>query len=136
MTAAPKPTGADAENAGRLHIDDGHVPNSIGFLVLLDGKMLLQRGVLAEGQNSPARDDQLIPPGEHELKVVAVSGGVAIGASNTVRQEFKTKKKKNLRIELRDNSSGQALKKTSKVDANASTFVIELRDAAGFFGVH
>lgn len=134
--AAPKPTGADAENAGRLHIDDGRVPNAIGFLVLLDGKMLLQRGVLAEGQNSPARDDQLIPPGEHELKVVAVSGGVAIGASNTVRQEFKTKKKKNLRIELRDNSSGQAVKKTAKVDSNSSTFVIELRDAGGFLGVH
>jgi len=134
--AAPKPTGADAENAGRLHIDDGRVPNSIGFLVLLDGKMLLQRGVLAEGQNSPAREDQLIPPGEHELKVVAVSGGVAIGASNTVRQEFKTKKKKNLRIELRDNSSGQTVKRTAKVDANSSMFVIELRDSGGFLGVH
>ncbi|HET9400613.1 MAG TPA: serine/threonine-protein kinase [Candidatus Acidoferrales bacterium] len=134
--AVAKPTGADAENAGRLHVDDGRVPNSVSFLVLLDGKRLLQRGVLAEGQNSPAKDDLLIEPGEHEIKVIALVGGVAIGESNTVKQDFKSKKKKALRIELRDNSSGQMLKKTSTVVANSSVFVIELRDSGGFLGVH
>ena len=135
-SAVAKPTGVDAENAGRLHIDDGRVPNSVSFLILLDGKLLMQRGVLGEGQSSPSREDLLVTPGEHQIKVVTLSGGIAVAESNTVTQDFKSKKKKSLRIELRDNSSGQMLKKTSSVTANASAFVIELRDSGGFLGVH
>src|SRR6202050_4457138 len=137
---APKPVtppvAADAADAGKLHIDDGRLPNSVSFTVLMDGQVLFQRGILPEGQDHPTREDLLIPPGNHELRVIAAEGTIAIGDSNTVRQEFKAKKKKNLRIEMRDNSSGQTIKKSGKVEPNSAIFNIELKDAGGFLGVH
>jgi hypothetical protein len=130
------PVATDATEAGKLHIDDGRLPNSVSFTVLMDGQVLFQRGILPEGQDHPVREDLLIPPGNHELRVVAAEGTIAIGDSNTVRQEFKAKKKKNLRIEMRDNSSGQTIKRSAKVEPNSAIFNIELKDAGGFLGVH
>ena len=133
---ATPPVATDATEAGKLHIDDGRLPNSVSFTVLMDGQVLFQRGILPEGQDHPVREDLLIPPGNHELRVVAAEGTIAIGDSNTVRQEFKAKKKKNLRIEMRDNSSGQTIKRSAKVEPNSAIFNIELKDAGGFLGVH
>jgi tRNA A-37 threonylcarbamoyl transferase component Bud32 len=135
-SAATPPAGPEAADAARLHIDDGRLPNSVSFMVLMDGQVLFQRGALPEGQDHPAREDILIRAGDHEFRVVAAAGTVAIGDSNTVRQEFKSKKKKNLRIEMRDAASGQTVKKTAHVDPQSSVFNIELRDAGGFLGVH
>ena len=130
-----KPTGAEAADASKVHVDDGHVPNSVSFVVLMDGKILAQRGAVQEGQPDPLKDDIAVTPGNHEFKVIFPPGGIAVATSNTVREELKSKKKKTLRIELRDSSSGQSLKKTSKVDPNTASFNIELRDA-GLFGIH
>ena len=109
---------------------------TISFTVLMDGEVLFQRGALPEGMEHATRDDLLIPPGNHELRVIAAASGIPVGESNTVKQEFKSKKKKNLRIEMRDNSSGQTVKKTAHVEPNSSIFNIELKDAGGFLGVH
>jgi hypothetical protein len=130
-----KPSGAEAADASKVHVDDGHVPNSVSFVVLMDGKILAQRGAVQEGQPDPLKDDLAVTPGNHEFKVIFPPGGIAVATSNTVRQELKSKKKKTLRIELRDSSSGQSLKKTSKVDPNTASFNIELRDS-GIFGIH
>jgi hypothetical protein len=105
-------------------------------MVLMDGQVVFQRGILPDGQDHPAREDILVRAGDHEFRVVAASGTIAIGDSNTVRQEFKSKKRKNLRIEMRDAASGQAVKKTAHVDPQSAVFNIELRDAGGFLGVH
>jgi len=135
-SAATPPAGPEAADAARLHIDDGRLPNSVSFMVLMDGQVIFQRGILPDGQDHPAREDILVRAGDHEFRVVAAAGTIAIGDSNTVRQEFKSKKKKNLRIEMRDAASGQAVKKTAHVDPQSSVFNIELRDAGGFLGVH
>jgi serine/threonine-protein kinase len=129
-----KPTAAEAADASKIHVDDGHVPNSVSFVVLMDGKILAQRGAVTEGQLDPLKDDISITPGNHEFKVITAPNGIPVVQSNTVRQELKSKKKKTLRIELRDNSSGGSLKKQSKVDPNTSQFNIELRDS-GIFGI-
>jgi serine/threonine protein kinase len=134
--AVTPPAGPEAADAARLHIDDGRLPNSVSFMVLMDGQVVFQRGILPDGQDHPAREDILVRAGDHEFRVVAASGTIAIGDSNTVRQEFKSKKRKNLRIEMRDAASGQAVKRTAHVDPQSAVFNIELRDAGGFLGVH
>jgi serine/threonine protein kinase len=131
---APKPTGAALNDAAKLHVDDGHVPINVSFVVLIDGKILVGRPANLEGGQDPLRDDQPIAAGTHEFKVITAPGGLAVGASNTVREDLKSKKKKTLRVELRDSASGQILKKSSKVDPNSTVFVIELRDS-GLFGI-
>lgn len=104
-------------------------------MVLMDGKILVIRGVVPDGQPSPLKDDHAVLAGDHEFKVICAPGTMAVAASNTVRDEIKSKKKKTLRIELRDNNTGQTLKKSSKVDPNTAVFVIELKDS-GIFGIH
>ncbi len=129
-----KPTGAEAADASKIHIDDGRVPNSVSFVVLMDGKILAQRGAVQEGQPDPLKEDLPVTPGNHEFKVIFPPGGIAVATSNTVKEELKSKKKKTLRIELRDSSSGQSLKRASKVDPNTASFNIELRDS-GIFSI-
>lgn len=136
--AAPVPvavlTGDALNDAAKVHIDDGHVPNGISFIVLMDGKILVTRGVVPDGQPSPLKDDHPVIAGGHEFKVICAPGTMAVAASNTVRDDIKSKKKKTLRIELRDNNTGQTLKKSSKVDPNTAVFVIELKDSS-IFGI-
>jgi hypothetical protein len=130
--ASPPAANAPIENA-KLHIDDGRVPMGASFVVVMDGKTLFQRGVLVEGKPDPTKDDLVVPPGSHEFRVITAPGGVQVGDSKTVRADFVSKKKMTLRIELRDNSSGQSLKKSSKLDAGAAEFMISLK-AAGLLG--
>jgi serine/threonine protein kinase len=130
---APPPTSSAPGESAKLHIDDGRVPNGASFVVMMDGKVFFQRGVLAEGKPSPTKDDQAVPPGSHEFRVINAPGGVQVGESKTVRAEFQAKKKMTLRIELRDNSNGQSLKKSSKLEAGAAEFTISLK-AAGLLG--
>jgi len=130
QTAAPKPTApaATAESA-KLHIDDGQVPNAASFTVMMDGKELFTRKVVAEGSAPPKAEDLNIPPGEHEFRVVSGSGGVAVGDSSSVKDKFQSKKKVILKIELRDTTSGTTLKRNSHLDAGKAEFLISLRAA-------
>jgi serine/threonine-protein kinase len=124
---AVKPEGPPPADFTKLRIDDRNVPNSVSFMVMMDGKMLFQRKVIPEGQSDPKHDDDSIPPGTHEFRVVISPGELQVADSNNVRFDFQAKKKLTLKIELRDGASGQTLKKSSHLDAGTSSFVISVK---------
>jgi len=117
----------------KLRIDDRTVPNGLSFTVMMDGKTLLQRNALADGQQDPKHDDDSIPPGTHQFRVITSAGGVQVAESNNVRFDFQAKKKLTLKIEVRDGSSGQILKRNSKPDAGTSSFQISVK-STGLLG--
>lgn len=120
--AAPPPQPALTPDTGaKLHIDAGRLPESASFVVLMDGKPFFQRKA---GQGSA---EPLLPPGEHEFQVIAASGGVKLGQSNSVRGQFQAKKKKTLRVELRDNTTGNTVKKDAKLADGSADYVITLK---------
>ena len=96
-------------------------------MVLMDGKLLFQRKMLPEGQSDPKHDDDSVPPGTHEFRVVIPPGTLQVADSNNVRFDFPAKKRMTLKIELRDSASGQTLKKSSHLDAGTSSFVISVK---------
>lgn len=81
----------------RLRIEADRFPPNVDFTLEMNGKILFERGA-AKTQTS--FDDIFIPPGVHELRVVAGTGSNR-KSSNIVSTEFKAKKKKTLRLELR-----------------------------------
>ncbi len=84
------------ENA-RLKIDATQMPAGLDFTVEMNGKLYFQK-TDAVGK---VRGVQLfVPPGVHELRVTAKSGAVE-KTSNIVSTEFKARKQKTLKIELR-----------------------------------
>ncbi len=127
----PAPSGnapaAAPTEVAKLHIDTGRVPLAASFVVMMDGKLFFQRMALAEHDPDPTRDDLSIPPGDHEFRVITAQGGIHVGDSNTVRATFQPKKKMLLHIDVRDNSSGQMMKKTSKLDPDKSDFLISVK---------
>jgi serine/threonine protein kinase len=126
--AAAKPADAVAPaDFAKLRIDDRNVPNGVSFTVMMDGKLFFQRAALAEGQQDPKHDDDSIPPGTHQFRVITSSGGLQVSDSNNVRFDFQAKKKLTLKIEVRDGASGQMLKRSSKLDAGTSSFQISVK---------
>jgi hypothetical protein len=111
----------------KLHIDDGRVPLGASFVVMMDGKVLFERKPLGEHDPDPTRDDITVTPGDHEFRVVTSQGGVHVGDSNKVRANFQPKKKMLLHVDVRDNSSGQMMKKSSKLEADKSDFLISVK---------
>ncbi len=101
------PKSLDANSNAKLKIDLPHVPDTFAFTVEMNGKRYVQ------WTGSEKKDDYqnlFVPPGIQEFRVMAQSGKVRI-TSNTVSTEFKAKKRKTLKIELRNqskNSSGPA----------------------------
>jgi len=95
----------------------------------MDGKVLFQRKALAEHDPDPTRDDLMIPPGDHEIRVVTAQGGIHVGDSNSVRTSFQSKKRMILRIEIRDNSTGQMMKKSSPLEVGKGDFEISVKAA-------
>jgi len=63
----------------------------------MNGKVYLLRSTES---NKTEIDNLYVPPGVHEFRVTARSGGVQ-KSSNTVSAEFKAKKKHTLKVELR-----------------------------------
>ncbi len=120
------PASAPAEPA-KIHIDDGHVPLEASFVVMMDGKVLFERKPLAEHDTDPTKDDISVPPGDHVFRVITAQGGIHIADSNTVQAVFVSKKKLLLHIDVRDISNGQSMKKTSKLEANKSDFLISVK---------
>jgi serine/threonine-protein kinase len=123
--SAPKPAALNPNEAARLKIDFGRIPDNVGFTVLVDGKPIYQRADAASGAG--VSDEPLVPPGQHEIRVLAAVGGVKLGASNSVRGDFEAKKRKTLRVELRDGASGKTLGKSAKVSDGSADFVISFK---------
>jgi serine/threonine-protein kinase len=122
----PAPAAGSTDSA-KLHIDDGRVPLETSFVVMMDGKVLFERKPLTEHDTDPTKDDISIAPGEHEFRVITAQGGIHVKDSNTVHAVFVSKKKLLLHIDVRDNSTGQMMKKTSKLEADKSDFLISVK---------
>ena len=127
-SAPPKqPDVVATADFAKLRIDDRTVPTGVSFTVMMDGKLFFQRSALADGQQDPKHDDDSIPPGTHQFHVITSQGGLQVSESNNVRFDFQAKKKLTLKIEVRDGSSGQMLKRNSKPDAGTSSFQISVK---------
>ena len=105
--ATPAPARVDFDPAtlkpsesAKIRIEADHLPASLGFTIEMDGKIYFERGV--KSQNT--FDNLYAPPGIHEFRVVAGLGSTH-KTSNIVSTDFRAKKKKTLRIELREKSS-------------------------------
>ena len=81
----------------RLIIDATRMPPNLDFTVEMNGKIYFRRSVAG---NKPQYEDLFVPPGVQEFHAIARNGEMQ-KASNTVSDEFKAKKKKTLKIELR-----------------------------------
>ena len=94
------PTALKANENARLRIEADHFPPSLGFTVEMDGKIYFERGVKTQS----IFDNLYAPPGIHEFRAVAGLGATR-KTSNIVSTDFRAKKKKTLRIELRSKGS-------------------------------
>jgi hypothetical protein len=94
------PKSLDANVNAKLKIDPPRVPDTVQFTVEMNGKKYYEwsgAGNRAEYQNL------FVPPGIHEFRVTGRSDDAQI-MSNIVSTEFKAKKRKTLKIELRNQS--------------------------------
>jgi serine/threonine-protein kinase len=129
QTHAPKAEPASQGDPAKLHIEDGNIPNAASFIVIMDGKQLFVRKVVADGAVAPKEDDLSVPPGEHEFHVLTGPGAPSVAASSKVKEVFVAKKKMILKIELRDSTTGKTLKKSSHLDAGKTEFLISVKAA-------
>lgn len=91
------PKALNPKENSRLIIDATRMPSNLDFTIEMNGKIYFRRS--ASG-NKPQYEDLLVPPGVQEFHAIARNGETQ-KASNTVSDEFKAKKKKTLKIELR-----------------------------------
>jgi serine/threonine protein kinase len=91
------PTQLDPNANAKLKIEAEHFPANVAFTVEMGGKVYFERG---GNNNQQLFDDLYVPPGVTEFRVIAGEGANR-KTSNIVSAEFKPKKKKTLRIELR-----------------------------------
>jgi predicted Ser/Thr protein kinase/cytoskeletal protein RodZ len=91
------PTKLDRKQNAKLDIDATRMPAGVGFTVLMNGKVYLQK---TGAQKNLGDEDFFVPPGVQEFLVIAKSGAVE-KASNTVSTEFLAKKRNSLKIEAR-----------------------------------
>jgi len=110
------------DEAAEIRIDASRLPEWVGLLVRMDGEILVQRQPRTDPGDAPDLDDILIPPGEHEFRVVSGVSGARLGVSNSVRGEFAVGKKRTLRIDLLDHS-GRPLRRSARPGAAASLFI-------------
>jgi serine/threonine protein kinase len=91
------PKQLDPNANAKLKIEAEQFPENVDFTVEMNGRVYFDRGA---ARNQTVFEDLYVPPGVMEFRVIA-----GIGAnrktSNIVSEEFKPKKKKTLRIELR-----------------------------------
>jgi len=103
-------------DSAKLRVEADHFPASLGFTVEMDGKIYFERGA----RTQKVFDNLFAPPGLHEFRVVAGYGSNR-KTSNIVSTEFRAKKRKTLRIELRnkgvaaDAASPQAIESDSQL---------------------
>jgi len=85
----------------KLKIEADHFPTNINFTIEMNGKLYFERS----GRPQTVFENLFVPPGVWEFRAV-VGQGATRKLSNIVSMEFKAKKHKTLRIELR--GPGQA----------------------------
>jgi len=91
------PKQLDPNTNAKLKIEADHFPANVAFTVEMGGKVYFERG----GNNNQQLFEELyVPPGVTEFRVIAGEGANR-KTSNIASAEFKPKKKKTLRIELR-----------------------------------
>ena len=103
----------------RLRIEADRFPPNVNFTLEINGKILFERG---PAKTQTTFDDVFIPPGVHELRVVAGTG-LNRKSSNIVSTEFKAKKKKTLRLELRTQGKSSDAGVPQDVYADSQIFV-------------
>src|SRR5580704_12626355 len=116
------PKQLDPNANAKLKIEADHFPANVAFTVEMGGKVYFERG---GNNNQQLFEDLYVPPGVTEFRVIAGEGANR-KTSNIVSAEFKPKKKKTLRIELRT----QGLKNGAAVPAGVyadSQIVVTLK---------
>jgi serine/threonine protein kinase len=98
--------------SARLRIEADHFPASLGFTIEMDGKIYLERGVKPQ----TVFDNLYAPPGIHEFRVTAGLGATH-KISNIVSTDFRARKKKTLRIELRDKNNANVTPQSLNSDS-------------------
>ena len=91
------PKQLDPNTNAKLKIEADHFPANVAFTVEMGGKVYFERG---GNNNQQLFEDLYVPPGVTEFRVIAGEGANR-KTSNIVSAEFKPKKKKTLRVELR-----------------------------------
>jgi serine/threonine-protein kinase len=91
------PKQLDPNANSKLKIEADKFPENVAFTVEMGGKIYFER---SGGNNQNLFEDLFVPPGITEFRVIA-GVGANRKTSNIVSAEFKPKKKKTLRIELR-----------------------------------
>jgi hypothetical protein len=92
------PKSLDANANAKLKIDPPRVPDTVQFTVEMNGKTYYQ---WSGAGNKSEYQNLFVPPGVHEFRVMGSSDDARV-ASNIVSTEFKAKKRKTLKIELRN----------------------------------
>jgi serine/threonine protein kinase len=91
------PRQLDPNANAKLKIEAEQFPENVDFTVEMNGRVYFDRGT---ARNQTVFEDLYVPPGVMEFRVIAGTGANR-KTSNIVSEEFKPKKKKTLRIELR-----------------------------------
>jgi len=99
------PKALDPKENAKIKIDASQMPANLDFSIEMNGMVYFQRSIAG---NKAEYDDLYVPPGVQEFRVIARKNGVE-KSSNTVSTEFKAKKKKTIKVELRtQGQSGSA----------------------------
>jgi predicted Ser/Thr protein kinase len=94
--AAFDPRKLDPNTNAKLKIELSKFPNGLQFTVMMNKQPYL-RFVTGDGSSL---DDLFVPPGVQQIRVILTSGGQAWD-SNIVSEDFKAKKRKTLKIQLK-----------------------------------
>jgi serine/threonine-protein kinase len=113
------PKQLDPNANAKLKIEAEHFPANVAFVVEMGGKVYFDRG---GNNNQQLFDDLYVPPGVTEFRVIAGEGANR-KTSNIVSAEFKPKKKKTLRIELRTQGQKNGSEVPSGVYADSQIVV-------------
>ena len=97
------PKSLDTSANAKLKIDPPRVPDTVQFTVEMNGKKYYE---WSGAGNKSEYQNLFVPPGVQEFRVTGRSDGAEV-ASNIVSTEFKAKKRKTLKIELRNKKSAK-----------------------------
>jgi serine/threonine-protein kinase len=92
------PLSLDPSANAKLRVEADHFPSNVDFTIEMNGKIYFERGA---NKTQTEFDNLFVPPGIQEFRFIAGSG-TNRKISNTVSVEFKAKKRKTLRIEIRE----------------------------------
>ncbi len=95
------PRSLDPTTNAKLKIEMSHIPDGIPYTVEMNGKLYL-RGVTGD---STSLDNLYVPPGTESFSVSMKSGSRQVD-SPTVKEDFKAKKRKTLKIQIKGQPTG------------------------------